>query len=222
MILSKETLDVLKNYSNINGSLLIKPGNVISTKSQSDSVFSFFKAKETFDTQIVFYDLNMFLGVISAFNSPVFDFGEKKVVISEEKTPSIKNTITYDVADFVTKAGNITPPPFELSFEISDDILNKLDKLSSIQNLNEYVIEGVGDKILLKALSVKNPDSHSFMCEVGENTLGRPFKMIYNKDWFVFLKGNYKVELSTKRITHFKHTTLDLDYYVMADIKSKI
>ena len=222
MILSKETLEVLKNYSNINGSILIKPGNTIATKSQSDSIISYFKAKEEFETEISFYDLNLVLGVISAFTNPVFEFESDRVIISEEKTPSIQNTIIYHSSSFITKVGNITPPPFEVSFQISEDILSKLDKLSSIQNLNEYVFEGVGDKILLKALNVKNPDSNNFSVELGENTLKKPFKMVYNKDWFIFVKGNYTVELSTKRITHFKHNSLDLDYYVMADIKSKI
>jgi hypothetical protein len=37
----------------------------------------------------------------------------------------------------------------------------------------------------------------------------------------LFLKGDYDVQISEKRVAHFKHKSIELEYFVMADSKSK-
>jgi hypothetical protein len=222
MKLSKETLDVLKNFATINGGIVIDAGNVISTKHTSDHIQGNYVAAETFPVQSAFYDLNQLLGVVGVFTSPVFEFDETQVVINEESNPSMMNRVMYSDPSYITRPSEIKPPKFDAKFTVTDDILSRLDKLSSIQNLDQFVFEGTDDnEILLKALNVKNPDSNNFSVVLGENLLKKPFRMIFNKDSFLFLKGDYEVQISTRKIAHFKHRTMNLEYYVMADSKSK-
>ena len=54
MQLSKRTLDILKNYSNINEGIVIKTGNVISTVSGTKSVLAIAKIDESFENQAAF------------------------------------------------------------------------------------------------------------------------------------------------------------------------
>ena len=67
MKLSKETLSVLKNFATINGNILIKSGDRLSTISAQKNVMASVSVKETFDRDFGIYDLNEFLGVYSLF-----------------------------------------------------------------------------------------------------------------------------------------------------------
>ena len=49
MKISKETIDVLKNYASINTNILVREGNVLSTISTGKNIFSRSVVKENFD-----------------------------------------------------------------------------------------------------------------------------------------------------------------------------
>ena len=82
MKLSKNTLDILKNFSTINSNILVEPGNVIKTVSPVKNVMSQATVKEKFDCQFGIWDLGKFLGTISLFEDPDFSFDDKHVTIS--------------------------------------------------------------------------------------------------------------------------------------------
>ena len=63
MKLSKETLSVLKNFATINGNILIKTGNRLSTISAQKNVMASTTVSENFDSDFGIYDLNEFLCV---------------------------------------------------------------------------------------------------------------------------------------------------------------
>ena len=79
--LSKETMDILKNYSSINSNIFINSGNRISTISPIKNILSEVEVSETFDVVFGIWDLPKFLGTISIFNDPELEFHEKYVLI---------------------------------------------------------------------------------------------------------------------------------------------
>ena len=83
MKISKDTLDVLKNYSTINQGITVNAGNELKTMSIDQSVDSLFKSDTIFPTEFSIYDVNGFLSVISIFEDPDFNFQENNLVISE-------------------------------------------------------------------------------------------------------------------------------------------
>ena len=76
MKISKQTLEVLKNYSNINSNILVRQGNVLSTISSSMNVYSSANVKETFDREFAIYDLNSLLALLTMMEDTDVDFGE--------------------------------------------------------------------------------------------------------------------------------------------------
>ena len=82
MKISNDTLNILKNFSSINSNILIKPGNTIVTLSPMKNVMAKAVVNEDFDTQIAIWDLNKFLGTVSLYNDPNFEFNDDHVVIS--------------------------------------------------------------------------------------------------------------------------------------------
>ena len=91
--LSKQTVNFLKNFSTINKSILIKAGNFIDTISVNKNIISFTDIKEYIPVDMAIYDLPLFLGALSLFETPTLFFpDEKKVIIYDENT---KGKTTY-------------------------------------------------------------------------------------------------------------------------------
>ena len=86
MRLSKETLNILKNFATINSNILIKPGNTLKTISPGKNIYAEAKVTEEFDTDVPIWDLNKFLGVVSMFNNPDLEFNDSHVDISNGKS----------------------------------------------------------------------------------------------------------------------------------------
>ena len=65
MKMSKDTLSVLKNFSQINSNLLVKPGNRITTVSPAKNIVCEANVSEHFNVQFGIFDLSKFLGTVS-------------------------------------------------------------------------------------------------------------------------------------------------------------
>ena len=59
-VISKETIDILKNFSSINKSIVIKPGNTIRTLSVNKNILASAKIEESISEQISIYALSSF------------------------------------------------------------------------------------------------------------------------------------------------------------------
>ena len=70
MNLSSETFNVLKNFSNISPSLVVKTGNTLRTISPMKNIYAKYNGGETFDRDFALYDLNEFLSGVSLFKDP--------------------------------------------------------------------------------------------------------------------------------------------------------
>ena len=80
MKISESTQLVLRNFANINQSLLLKPGNRISTMSVMRNILASADVEETFPVEFGIYDLPRFLGNLSIY--PELEFNDKYVLMS--------------------------------------------------------------------------------------------------------------------------------------------
>ena len=74
MKLSKHTLNMLKNFSDINMSIEIKQGNVLRTVSVQKNILAQAELEDEFPKDFAIYELNRFLGAASLFDDPEFEF----------------------------------------------------------------------------------------------------------------------------------------------------
>ena len=70
MNLSSDTVAVLKNFSDINQNILVKPGNKVQTISTMKNILAEAEVKEQFDSEFAIYDLPEFLRSIDLFSKP--------------------------------------------------------------------------------------------------------------------------------------------------------
>lgn len=67
MNLSSDTVAVLKNFSDINQNILVKPGNKVQTISTMKNILAEAEISEKFDSEFAIYDLPEFLRAVELF-----------------------------------------------------------------------------------------------------------------------------------------------------------
>jgi hypothetical protein len=224
MNLSPDTLAILKNFAGINSNIVLKPGSVIKTMAEAKNVLAKATVSETFpDQDVGIYDLNEFLGVAGMFDSPDFKFADdmNSVAIVEGKR-SVKYFFSdTSILTFPTK--DISMPKAEVTFSLSQDDLNALRKAASTLGVTDVVIFGEegSDEAFVKVSDVKDATSNSFKIELADvSRRADPFSFVFNIGNFKLISGDYVVSVSSKLISHFKHQSMDLEYWIALEKNS--
>lgn len=218
MQLHKPTLDVLKNFSAINTNLVIREGNKIETISPSKDVLASFTSEDEFDTQMSIYNLNEFLGVLGAFEKPELELEDKYVNIVQGKQ---KVMYLYAEESFlvVPPVKGITFPTADISFDLTDAMLSKLLKMSSILGAGDLAVIGNGETISLKVFDKKTSSSTAFEFDIEVPTT-QTFQVNFLIEKLKLMQGSYKVDISSKNISRFTHSTIDLYYLISVETDS--
>ena len=141
MKLSKHTLSMLKNFSDINMSIEIKEGNILRTVSVQKNILAQAELEDSFPQDFAIYELNRFLGAVSLFDDPEFRFNGKSANIG-----TTRHSVDYVYCDpsmIVTPPeNNITFPDPEVKFTLSQDALSQIMKASNVLGTPEIAIEG--------------------------------------------------------------------------------
>jgi len=217
MKLSENTVNILKNFATINPSLLVNPGNIITTMSPAKSIYGKASVEENFPTRFAIYELNKFLGVTSLFKDAELDFGEKQV-----KIVSGRQSVNYTYADpsmIVAPDPNkdINFPAADVEFSISQEELQKVVKASGVLQLPEIAVTGDSHHITVTATNSKNPSSDVFSIEVG--TTDKTFNMIFKVENIIkLISSNYDVMISSKGLS--KWSTNNVFYYIATEASS--
>ena len=214
MQLSNDTKDVLKNFSTINQNLLVKSGNVINTMSAMKNIVAKATIPDTFDNEFAIYDLNEFLSALSLFKNPTLDFKEQAVKLKEEGGGSAVNYFFSDPSVVTSPKTEITMPSVDVEFTFTQDTFNQIQKASAVLGVPDVVLSGTaGGDINLTVTDRKNDTSNDFSIKVGENS-ATDFTHYFKVENLKLLSGNYKVEVSTKGISHFVNVDKPVEYFI--------
>ena len=221
MKLSKHTLNMLKNFSDINMSIEIKEGNILRTVSVQKNILAQAEIEDSFPQDFAIYELNRFLGAVSLFDDPEFQFNGKSANIG-----TTKHSVDYVYCDpsmIVTPPeNNITFPEPEVKFTLSQDALSQIMKASNVLGTPEIAIEGgphPNDVIRLKALDVSNDSTDTFKVVLDEKS-GHTFRFVFKTENMKMIPGNYDVEISSKGISHFTLQGQKLEYWIATESTS--
>ena len=221
MKLSKHTLNMLKNFSDINMSIEIKEGNILRTVSVQKNILAQAELEDSFPQDFAIYELNRFLGAVSLFDDPEFQFNGKSANIG-----TTKHSVDYVYCDpsmIVTPPeNNITFPDPEVKFTLSQDALSQIMKASNVLGTPEIAIEGgphPNDVIRLKALDVSNDSTDTFKVVLDEKS-GDKFRFVFKTENMKMVPGNYDVEISSKGISHFTLQGQNLQYWIATESTS--
>ena len=212
MKLSESTLSLLKNFSNINQSILFKQGTKLRTISVMKNILAEATISEELPQDFGIYDLNQFLNGMGLHQSPELDFANDSYVVIKEGKMRTK----YFFADanvIITPPDKpITLPSEDVTFDLSTDQLDKLLKAAAIYQLPDLSAVGENGVVKLVVRDKKNDTSNDFAITVGdtESTFSFNFKVENIK----ILPGTYEVVVSQKLLSRFTSKNHDLTYYI--------
>ena len=215
MKLSNNTTNILNNFSQINQSILIKQGNKLKTISVMKNILAEAEIEEDFESDFAIYDLNKLLGVMSLFQDPDLEIGDK--------TMKVGGKVDYMFAD---PSMIISPPEKELSFPeaevtftLTKGDFSQVIKAASVLGLPHVCVEGKDGKLSIVATDVNNSSSDEFKTELGETD--KTFNMVFKIENLKLFSGDYNVEVTSKGISKFSHTSTNLQYFIATEADSK-
>ena len=216
MKLSNGTINVLKNFSTINQNLVIKEGSDISTMSAMKNIVAKAKVEEAFTKEFAIYDLNEFLSALSLFEKPDLDFQDDYVVITEEGSAKSLKYWYSDPSVVTTPTRDITMPSKELQFDFSSDSLAEITKAASVIGAPDMVLE----KGKLRVTDKKNTTANDYATELDVPDSDVDYKFWFKVENLKLLPGSYNVEVSSKNISRFSNSNVDIEYFIALEPES--
>jgi hypothetical protein len=225
MIIHNDTIETLKNFAEINQSLIIEAGDTIKTVSEQTNVLAKAKLGQSFPQDFAIYDLNKFLGVLSLFAEPQFDFSEKSIKI--QSSVDANNFVAGDsVAEYQFAnmslfenerkilAKDINLPSEEAVFRLEEKYLSSIMRAAAVMSLPEIAVVANDGKLKIQAIEAKT-SIDSYAVELGVSTSN--FKMIFKIENLKLMRGSYDVKISDKGLGHFKNIDRDLEYWIATE-----
>ena len=214
MKLSESTLLLLKNFKDINQSILFKKGSKLRTMSVMKNILAEATIDEELPKDFGIYDLSQFLNGLELHKPhvPNLDFtNENHVVIHEGRMRS-----KYFFADpnciVLPPERPMTLPSEDVTFELSTGQLDKLLKAAAIYQLPDLSVVGENGVVKLVVRDKKNDTSNDFSIIVGDTS--DLFSFNFKVENIKILPGTYDVVVSQKLISRFSSKNHDLTYYI--------
>ena len=223
MRLSTETTSVLKNFSTINQNLVVKAGSNISTMSAMKNIVAKAEVKEDFPSNFAIYDLNEFLSALSLFNNVDLQFDKDFVILSNYGAapelrafgPNLKYWFS-DPSVVTTPSKEISMPSEELSFKLSSDTLNEITKAAAVIGVPDMALSGGR----LMVTDKKNSTANAYETSIDVGDVDAEYKFWFKVDNLKIMPGDYDVEVSSKKISHFTNTKIGVEYWIALEPES--
>lgn len=220
MNLTSDTISVLKNFSDINQNILVKPGNKVQTISTMKNILAEAEVSEKFESEFAIYDLPEFLRSVELFDKPDLKFnGGAYVSIAESNT---NQSIKYFFADksvIVAPNKSISMPDKFVTFTLKKDQFTQLLKGVTTLNLPDVAVKGDGTKIKLVCTDKKNKSSNEYSVDVGESD--KKFTAYFKTENFKQIVDDYDVAISKSKISHFVNRNKSVQYWIALEPDSE-
>ena len=199
--------------------MVFKPGNTIATIAEAKNIMASATITEEFPQQFGIYDLKEFLCTLTLVANPELSFSEDSVTINDGKS-SIR--YFYASAELLTAPSKqVSMPNPEVSFILSEDTIEKIRRASAVLGHANFEIQGKNGLIIIHITDVKNASANKYSIVVDENNACKEvFSFIMVITNLKMVTGNYTMEISSKLISHLKHTTLPVEYWIALEKSS--
>lgn len=214
MKLKQQTLDILKNFAQINSNIVIEAGNTVTTIADTKNIMATATIPDTIGAPLNIYDLNEFLSVYDMMNS----LGDPDVDVSQDaiRINADKSKLTYRQADksiLTYPQKSINMPVAEVKFCISDTTLKSVKRAATVLGHTAMSISGDGASISVGVFNPSDLTANRFTVEsVGITKHTFEFHFLIGS--LKLLPGDYDVELSSKLISKWSNPSMKVEYFI--------
>ena len=212
MNLSDNTLGILKNFAGINNSILVKKGNQLRTISVAKNILAEAEIPEDFPRDVAIYDLNQFLNGLSLHQDPDLDFSEETHLTIREGRRKVKYFFADPQVIIAPPEKEISLPSQDACFQLDSSALEKLLKAAAVYQLPDLAVVGGAGVVKLIVRDKKNDTSNEYAVTVGETD--KSFTFNFKVENIRIIPGSYDVVVSSKLLSKFTNSRLNLTYYI--------
>jgi len=220
MEISAETVNVLRNFSSINGNLIIRPGNRLMTISEAKNILAEATVKEEFGTEVGIYDLTEFLNMLGLVDRPRVRFEDYYMNIGGQSGRELIKYYYADTEMLTSPTKPITMPEADVWFTLDQSTLNGLKKAASIFGHGQMVIEPDDGAIRLSVSDPENKTSNTYSVVVDGGYNNDTFNFVLNIVNLRMVSDDYQVKISSKLISEFTNSDETLKYWVALEKSS--
>ena len=213
MNLTSKTLTVLKNFADINNSILVKEGTQLRTISVAKNILAEANVEEDFPREFGIYDLNQFLNALKFLHQDAdLDFSPDSYLSIKEGNRRSKYFYADPAVIISPPEKDITLPSEDVHFKLETTSLDKLLKAAGIYQLPDLSVIGEAGVVKLVVRDKKNDTSNQFTVVVGETD--KEFIFNFKVENVKIIPGDYDVVVSSKLLSKFTNSTYNLKYYI--------
>jgi len=224
MKLSEETINILKNYANINGNLYVEEGsNEIKTWTVTKNIYAKATIEETFPVTLPIYDLNELLSVLDIFKeNAVIEFGEFSMVVGNGKSKVKYQYSDPSMLSYPTK--NINVPDARVKFNLSKEDVSSIITVSSKLSAPDLMIKNEDGKIIAVVYDSKGGSDNTYTIEICDYSDSFNFDVHLKTENLRVLPKDYEVSVFGKKspLVHFKSVDEKNEYFIAVERTSVV
>tara|TARA_R100000951_G_scaffold60209_5_gene50609 strand:+ start:1986 stop:2690 length:705 start_codon:yes stop_codon:yes gene_type:complete len=221
MEISANTVNILKNFSAINGNIVIKPGNKLMTISEAKNVLAEAQVPEEFNSIVGIYDLTEFLNVLGLVDKPRVRFEENYMNIGGQSGRELVKYYYADTDMLTSPTKPIEMPDPDVWFTLDEQTLMGLKRAASVFGHGQLSIEPDNGSIKLSVVDPENSTANEYSIDVDGGYNNDNFKFILNITNLKMVSDTYQVKISSKLISQFTNEGEDLTYWVALEKSSQ-
>jgi len=213
MNFNEKTINMMKNFSSVNPSLLIREGNVLRSMSPMKTIYAKATVPDNFTKRFAIYDLSQFIGIHSTFENPNVDFTDTYLTISDNKRDL---NFYYAAEETIKIAAEKDPalPSVDATFNFNTDSLKEIIRGAGILKLPDIAFVGDGQTISVQAMNHKENSSNVYRERITQSD--KVFRAVFKVENLTkIISGEYNVEISTRGISHF--TGVEAEYWIAVE-----
>ena len=218
MQISKETIDILKNFAGVNSNILIRKGKTLATISTAKNIFAKADVAEDFPEEVAIYDLNSLLALLTLMENQDVEFGDKSLTISKDNG---KFEYFYSSPSVIVAAPDKSiEVDNHYQFKLTTEDVNMVMKAAGITGAPTITIASDGTTVTLTIGDKKTDTANTYKKVIG--TSEHIFDCHMAVENFKVIPNSYTVTISKKKAFHFKHETKALEYFIAMEPDSKV
>lgn len=220
MKISKRTIQLLNNFSNIHQAINIPAGSsLMTTAPSSGKILANAEIVEQFPVDLRIYDIKKFLKAVAVFNNPDYEFTETGISISEDG-----QSLHYLwPTQYLTISTPPKLPPKNVlgSFLLTKETIDNINKVIPIVGADTIKYHSDGTNLYITVCRAKTQDANTYTIDLGLTPVQQEFNLLMDASLFLntFIPGDYTVSITDDAAIIFDYDIDDLSYMVAVSRK---
>lgn len=214
VLLTRETIEVLGNFVQINPSIIVCAGSEIRSISNLEHILAKYKCTEVFPTEFAIYDLSEFLNVVSLFENPILEFDNEQYVTI--RSGSKYSKYYFSNPEITLKRAPNTDVKFpgaDIQFALSESDVKGIRKASNILDLEDINIASDNTDIRVSLIDTEDETNNTYE-QVFQGDSTGDFSVNIKMENLVVLPGDYTLSICAKGMSEWRDNNRDLVYYI--------